>query len=119
MAAGQDSEDEEITVKRSTEVWWELISTRAEGSEKHEVRGASDFTVGRDKTCSIVISHPAVSRKHAKLFLAGPLLHVEDLKSANGTFVNNSRVAKAELKPGDVVRFGADPNCSFVVKERA
>jgi serine/threonine-protein kinase len=119
MAAGQDSEDEEITVKRSTEVWWELISTRSEGSEKHEVRGASDFTVGRDKTCSIVISHPAVSRKHAKLFLAGPLLHVEDLKSANGTFVNNSRVAKAELKPGDVVRFGADPNCSFVVKERA
>jgi pSer/pThr/pTyr-binding forkhead associated (FHA) protein len=43
---------------------------------------------------------------------------LEDLKSANGTYVNNTRVEKANLKPGDVVRFGADPACSYVLKDQ-
>jgi pSer/pThr/pTyr-binding forkhead associated (FHA) protein len=42
---------------------------------------------------------------------------VEDLKSANGTYVNNTRVERMKLKAGDVVRFGADPSCSYVLKE--
>ena len=43
------------------------------------------------------------------------MLHVEDLQSANGTWVNNTRVQQADLKPGDQIRFGADPSCTFVV----
>jgi len=43
---------------------------------------------------------------------------LEDLKSANGTYVNNARIEKVKLKPGDVVRFGADPACSYVVRDR-
>jgi len=42
---------------------------------------------------------------------------LEDLKSANGTYVNNTRIDKAVLKPGDVVRFGADPACSYVLRD--
>ena len=74
--------------------------------------------VGRDRSCSIVLSHPAVSRKHARITLSGTTCMLEDLKSANGTYVNNTRVERAKLKPGDVVRFGADPSCSFVVRDR-
>ncbi|HUF18739.1 MAG TPA: FHA domain-containing serine/threonine-protein kinase [Thermoanaerobaculia bacterium] len=98
---------------------WQLISRRSEGKEEVHAVERDDVTVGRDRSCSIVISHPAVSRRHAKISTVGRLLALEDLKSANGTFVNNVRVERADLKPGDVVRFGADPNCSFLVSHSA
>jgi len=94
---------------------WQLVSVREEAKEKHDVAG-ENIMVGRDRSCSIVLTHPAVSRRHAKITLAGATILLEDMKSANGTFVNNTRIEKANLKPGDVVRFGADPACSYVVR---
>jgi pSer/pThr/pTyr-binding forkhead associated (FHA) protein len=49
---------------------------------------------------------------------SGASFVLEDLKSANGTYVNNARVERVKLKPGDVVRFGADPACSYVVRDQ-
>ena len=68
-------------------------------------------------TCAIVLSHPAASRRHAKITASGTQLLLEDLKSANGTYVNNARVERVQLKPGDVGRFGADPACSYVLRD--
>jgi serine/threonine-protein kinase len=93
-----------------------LVNVKPEINEKHPLN--ADSVVGRDRTCAIVLSHPAVSRRHARITLSGSSWVLEDLKSANGTFVNNTRVERAKLKPGDVVRFGADPACSYVLKER-
>lgn len=106
-----------ISDREKRPVQWQLISARDKGRETHEIRGES-VMVGRDRSCAIVLSHPAVSRRHARLTLSGDRFTLEDLKSANGTFVNNNRVEKASLKPGDVVRFGADPACSFVLRAR-
>jgi len=95
---------------------WQLVHVKAEANEKHALSGDS-IMVGRDRTCSVVLAHPAVSRRHARITMAGGSLTLEDLKSANGTYVNNTRVEKTVLKPGDVVRFGADPACSYVLKD--
>ena len=95
---------------------WSLVHVRSEANEKHRIEGES-VMVGRDRTCSIVLSHPAVSRRHARITLTGASWVLEDLKSANGTYVNNTSVERAKLKAGDVVRFGADPSCSYVLKE--
>jgi hypothetical protein len=95
---------------------WSLVHVRSDANEKHRIEGES-VMVGRDRTCSIVLSHPAVSRRHARITLTGSAWVLEDLKSANGTYVNNNRVERAKLKPGDVVRFGADPSCSYVLRE--
>jgi serine/threonine protein kinase len=97
---------------------WALVNVKPETNEKHAISGDS-VMVGRDRTCSIVLAHPAVSRRHARITVGGgkdPVL--EDLQSANGTYVNNTRIDRAVLKPGDIVRFGADPACSYVVKDR-
>jgi hypothetical protein len=94
---------------------WALVNTKADANEKYALDG--EVMVGRDRTCSIVLTHPAVSRRHAKITLSGASCVLEDLKSANGTYVNNARVERANLKPGDVVRFGADPTCSFVLRD--
>src|SRR5436305_528966 len=96
---------------------WQLVHVKAEANEKHALNGDS-IMVGRDRTCSVVLAHPAVSRRHARITMAGGSLTLEDLKSANGTYVNNTRVDKAVLKPGDVVRFGADPACSYVLRSQ-
>ncbi|MDP9192942.1 MAG: FHA domain-containing serine/threonine-protein kinase [Acidobacteriota bacterium] len=98
---------------------WTLVNVKPEANEKHPISGDS-VLVGRDRTCSIVLAHPAVSRRHARLTAVdsdkGPVL--EDLQSANGTYVNNTRVDRVVLKTGDIVRFGADPACSYVLKDR-
>ena len=95
---------------------WLLVNVKSETNERHPIQGDS-IMVGRDRTCSIVLTHPAVSRRHARITLSGTNVVLEDLKSANGTYVNNTRVERAKLKPGDVVRFGADPSCSYVVRD--
>jgi len=97
---------------------WALVNVKAEANESFNIQGDS-IMVGRDRTCSIVLAHPAVSRRHARITITGatpPVL--EDLNSANGTFVNNARVDRVKLKAGDVVRFGADPTCTYVVKDQ-
>jgi serine/threonine-protein kinase len=96
---------------------WLLVNVKPDVNEKHPLQGES-MMVGRDRSCGIVLTHPAVSRRHARITLSGSSCILEDLKSANGTFVNNTRVERAKLKPGDVVRFGADPACSYVVRDR-
>ncbi len=95
---------------------WQLVHVKPEANEKHSLQGDS-VMVGRDRTCSVVLAHPAVSRRHARITMASGALTLEDLKSANGTYVNNTRVERVVLKPGDVVRFGADPACSYVLRD--
>ncbi|HXH38810.1 MAG TPA: FHA domain-containing serine/threonine-protein kinase [Thermoanaerobaculia bacterium] len=96
---------------------FQLVHVKPEANEKHALQGDS-IMVGRDRTCSVVLAHPAVSRRHARITMNGGACTLEDLKSANGTYVNNTRIDKAVLKPGDVVRFGADPACSYVLRSQ-
>jgi serine/threonine-protein kinase len=103
-------------VSPAKEKKWSLVGVKAEANENYPLQGG-EVMVGRDRTCAIVLSHPAVSRRHAKITLSGTGCLLEDLKSANGTYVNNTRVDRASLKPGDVVRFGADPACSYVLRD--
>ena len=64
------------------------------------------MNVGRNSDCDICIPIDEISRNHAKLQSASDGVVVEDLASANGTFVNDQRVhAGTLIKPGDEVRF--------------
>jgi serine/threonine protein kinase len=96
---------------------WALVNVKPETGEKHAITGES-VMVGRDRTCSIVLQHPAVSRRHARITVGGKEPVLEDLQSANGTYVNNNRIDRTVLKPGDIVRFGADPACSYVLRDQ-
>jgi eukaryotic-like serine/threonine-protein kinase len=99
-------------------VTWFLESIRGDSKESYQIL-SENVMVGRDRSCSIVIPHPAVSRRHAKIIRTGTEFTVEDLQSANGTYVNNKKIERSELKPGDVLRFGADPACSYVIRGKA
>ena len=62
---------------------------------------------GRDLGCDLVINHPEASRKHFRLTLEDDRVELEDLKSANGVFVNGSRITvPVVLRSGDVIDIG-------------
>jgi pSer/pThr/pTyr-binding forkhead associated (FHA) protein/tetratricopeptide (TPR) repeat protein len=62
--------------------------------------------VGRDPSLYLVIDDPSMSRLHARMIVRGGRTNLVDMRSSNGTFVNNKRIDSAELSSGDVVRFG-------------
>jgi hypothetical protein len=65
------------------------------------------LTVGRDETADIRVTDTAMSRFHAELSpAAGGGLHVRDLNSSNGTFVNEEPITDADLRRGDQLRIG-------------
>lgn len=64
------------------------------------------LTVGRETDNTLIVPDLSVSRHHARLALENGALVVYDLNSTNGVFVNEQRVSRQILNPGDVVRFG-------------
>lgn len=73
-------------------------------------------TLGRDNNVvSVVLDDLDVSRQHARIEMADNELVVVDLDSTNGTFVNDQRVKRHALVPGDRVRIGQyDVSWSFI-----
>lgn len=58
-----------------------------------------------------------VSRKHARVIIAGGRLQIEDLGSANGTYLNNARVrGPVPLADGDRLAFGQGAKVVFTVR---
>jgi pSer/pThr/pTyr-binding forkhead associated (FHA) protein len=67
----------------------------------------TEATVGRGQGCQVQLADPMVSQLHARLFRSDKGLHIEDLGSTNGTYLNGRKVgAAAPLKRGDRVRVG-------------
>ncbi|HKO49731.1 MAG TPA: FHA domain-containing protein [Polyangiaceae bacterium] len=61
--------------------------------------------LGRSPECELSISDPAVSRRHARLWVSPTQVVIEDLGSQNGVHVNGERIqGPRELQAGDVVR---------------
>jgi two-component system, NtrC family, response regulator AtoC len=67
------------------------------------------LTIGRGEDCDVVLDHPSISRKHATVEI-GEQLRIEDLGSANGTFVGGVRIAASKpvgFGPGVLVELGS------------
>jgi diguanylate cyclase (GGDEF)-like protein len=66
-----------------------------------------ELTIGRNTGNPIVVHEQSVSRTHAKLVLRDKSVEVEDMGSANGTFINEQKIeARTLLKDGDMLRLG-------------
>ena len=86
-----------------------LVSEGAEAGTAPTIPRAAPhrFTVGKSAACDLTLMDPQVSRRHIALEQRGSLLHVEDLGSTNGTFVNGVRVVEAFLQGGETLRLGS------------
>ncbi len=68
----------------------------------------TEVQIGRDPTNDVVLNVPQVSRYHAVIERIGQRYRVRDLRSTNGTFVNDQQITtEVWLKPKDTIRIGA------------
>jgi predicted component of type VI protein secretion system len=65
-----------------------------------------EILIGRDPESDIFLDNAGVSRTHARFELTPAGFVVEDLGSANGTFLNDELVAKKRIADDDIIRVG-------------
>jgi len=60
--------------------------------------------IGRGGDCDLVIAEPYLSRRHVSIQVSEGCLQVQDLGSANGTYINGERISQGEAATGDEIR---------------
>ncbi len=96
-----------------------LKYTKKDGTQMEFELSERPITIGRSPEADVVILDEKASRIHCGIRLWDGEFYVKDLKSRNGTYVNDQRVDVAKLKSGDRIRVGGilfsfeqDPNKS-------
>lgn len=75
------------------------------------------IVVGRSAECDVILEDLVVSRKHAKVFWLNGHVFIEDLQSANGVFINDSKInAPHKLCEDDCIQIGI---CRFSWSQEA
>ena len=64
-------------------------------------------SIGRLESNDVCLEDPFVSRHHCVIRKEGDEYLIEDLSSANGTYLNGERINAAALKEGCVIAIGA------------
>jgi pSer/pThr/pTyr-binding forkhead associated (FHA) protein len=85
-----------------------LVLASTELGQGRTIEVATPTVVGRDATSGIRLEHDEfASGRHARIEPRRDGAWVDDLGSTNGTFVNGTKLKKAQLaKAGDVIRIG-------------
>ena len=88
------------------EAWLEVLNTSLKGRLFHVT--AATGVIGRSHTADLQVNHPTVSRANTLLRYSDETRGwmVEDMESANGTYVNDAMVTQSLVKGGERVRVG-------------
>ena len=70
--------------------------------EAHELADGT-YVIGRGESCRVRLPFPEVSERHAILTVRNGTAILEDLNSANGTYVNGSPIDGAVKLDGGLV----------------
>ena len=91
-----------------------IIQTGKHHGKRIDLAG-KDCLIGRHESCKIRIASGDVSKQHCRLKHIDGKVHVKDLGSRNGTFINEERITEAVvLKAGDTLRVGP---MTFLISE--
>jgi len=90
-----------VKEKREINVYFEDIGKRIDESHL-------EISVGRNSDCNLILPASFVSRHHAIFYIEDEDIYIEDLSSANGTFVNDGKIpanVKILCNVNDVISF--------------
>ncbi|MET0515288.1 MAG: FHA domain-containing protein [Nitrospiraceae bacterium] len=83
-----------------------LIVKSSKGITKEIEMTTPTFTIGRKSGNDLALDDPSVSGHHAKIVKIQEVWFLEDLTSTNGTFVNEHKIERKQLRDADVIRIG-------------
>jgi len=89
----------------NTRVRFTVVSALLNGHQV-ELDPGEPISVGRTWDNRLALDHKSVSRRHARIEFDGATFRLVDLKSHNGTQVNDSAITERTLQPNDTVGFG-------------
>ncbi len=82
-----------------------LVVKKGEQTVEEFRFGEGPIYIGRQPNSQVFLPERTVSRQHAVIFITGDgKWMVEDLDSANQTYLNEEAIHKAEIKTGDILR---------------
>ena len=94
------------------------ILTGPNKGSHYKVDPSKTLTLGRGNDADIQILDKGLSRCHANIFYRDGEIHVEDLQSTNGTFINKKKSTQpVVIKHGDKIFIGSSTLLILVVKE--
>ena len=85
---------------------WIIRATIDEQTRVFRLPPGVGRTLGRGTHADFIVGDTLISRIHCRFTATEQQLEVEDLKSTNGTFVNDKRIEMAFLGNGDRIRVG-------------
>lgn len=96
-----------------------ILMSGANAGQFFEVRGP-ECLIGRDPDADVRLDDAGISRRHAKILNRGDGRYLlEDLGSANGTFVGGKPVGRHELVTGDRIQIGPRTLVRFALLDEA
>ena len=66
----------------------------------------SEWVFGRDESADIIVDNPNISREHFKISKDKGLYYIQDLKSSNGTILNDKELSPGKtylIQSGDII----------------
>jgi len=81
--------------------------------ENRQDQSGNDFLrwkIGRNNDNHFVVKHQAVSKNHCIMTYDGQKLYIKDLRSTNGTYVNNRKISQMRrvvVSTADEIKFGS------------
>ena len=84
-----------------------VVRSGKEAGRTVAVSVGQTISLGRLQGCDVVIDDESASRRHCTITARDDACVVADLQSANGTFVNEKRIAMQQLQQGDRLRVGS------------
>lgn len=84
-----------------------FVQYSGQGLGRRYVLDRPEMTIGRSPENEIVINEQSVSRQHVRLVQMGESVEIFDMKTTNGTYINDKQVSSGvTLQDGDVLRLG-------------
>lgn len=107
----QEEENYTVRLEKKAEQYKVILQDRKEPERKFSYPLMNGkIIVGRLREAGVQIAlnyNPSVSKKHCKIYVVNGCFYIEDLKSSNGTYVNNARIYdRAEVNNGDIIKLG-------------
>lgn len=83
-----------------------VMPVQPDSEKTVDISAVDELIIGRNENCDIIFNNKKVSGNHLKIYKMGTELHVADINSTNGTYLNNKRIRDAVLYDNDIISIG-------------